>query len=112
MITERWSWPARWMRVDNKPCFEKMKNGGALSIVAVLVLHHCALILPSFAAQQKMIVLKQTHREYGRVTTYITSQAVKVVNHERRFTFLSRAPDWDILLYNDQRKNMHRFVFK
>ena len=59
-----------------------------------------------------MVVLEQTHRIYGRATVYLAAKAVKVVSVDRDIEFLASAPNWDVLLYKNDRKVIHHFPFK
>lgn len=70
------------------------------------------LLRSACATDKEMLVLTQTHREYGRVTAYLSEDAMKLVNNERGFAFFAGAPDWDVRLYNEKRNVCHTFPAK
>jgi len=49
-------------------------------------------------------VLKQNGDTYGDVTTYINRHAVKMVVDGSKVTLLSRAPSWQVVVFNDRSK--------
>lgn len=65
----------------------------------------------SAIAQDKRLVLRQTHHLYGVVDVEIGANAVKVTNHTTDYGFLCKAPDWDAIIYSGKRKLISRRKF-
>ncbi|HEY9712974.1 MAG TPA: hypothetical protein V6C72_05870 [Chroococcales cyanobacterium] len=58
-----------------------------------------------------MLVLTQVSRVYGPVKVYLSNNAIRVENPSRDKVFLCKAPLWEALLCNEQRKSIYRVSF-
>lgn len=87
-----------------------MRSHLLFCLPALSVLSLMGLVSPATAAQP-MLVLRQKHRLFGDVITYVTRDAVKVESINRERSFLSSAPKWEAHVMNEKRRLVYRSPF-
>ncbi|MDZ4836243.1 MAG: hypothetical protein SGJ27_20890 [Candidatus Melainabacteria bacterium] len=59
-----------------------------------------------------ILELQQTHRLYGRLTVSIAKDAVFMTSRDKGFRFLCKAPNWDVVAFDDVRKISYVYPFR
>jgi hypothetical protein len=76
------------------------------AIAALTTTNSAAIAAPAKRepAGEKGWVLKQVSISIGQQIVYVTPHAVKAVNAGQGVTTIARAPDWKVIVYNDEKQ--------
>ncbi|MDZ4833379.1 MAG: hypothetical protein SGJ27_06335 [Candidatus Melainabacteria bacterium] len=95
---------------DGKKQFD-LKPIAKLTIAILSCISGVVFGADAFAAEEKRLVLRQTHRLYGPLDVELSQYYVKVHNRTTDYSFLCKAPEWDSIIYSDKRKLISKHKF-